>query len=154
MTANHALQVSIRPLRSEDAAAVHQLAACSPEASQWPQKSYEQLGESGMRGWVAETAETLAGFLIVRVIAPESEILNIAIAPSQRRKGIATALLTEAENTLKKDNVTRVFLEVRESNQRAIAFYKKYGFAATGRRPAYYREPPEPAVLMERKLTA
>jgi [ribosomal protein S18]-alanine N-acetyltransferase len=107
-----------------------------------------------MRGWVAETAATLAGFLIVRVIAPEAEILNVAVAAAQRRRGIAAALLTEVENTLRKDNVTRLFLEVRESNQPAIAFYKKHGFAVTGARPGYYREPPESAVLMERKLPA
>ena len=154
MTANHAATLSIRPLRSGDAAAVQQLAASAPEASQWPEKSYEQLRASGMLGWVAETGGTLTGFLVVRVIAPEAEILNVAVASGQRRQGIAAALLTEAENTLRKDHVLRVFLEVRESNHRAIALYRRQGFAETGKRPAYYRDPPESAVLMERKLTA
>jgi ribosomal-protein-alanine N-acetyltransferase len=46
-----------------------------------------------------------------------------------------------------------VFLEVRESNQAAIAFYSKHGFAKMGRRPSYYRVPDEAAIVMEKKLT-
>jgi ribosomal-protein-alanine N-acetyltransferase len=48
--------------------------------------------------------------------------------------------------------VSRVFLEVRESNQAGIAFYAKHGFSKTGLRPAYYRDPAEAAVMMEKKL--
>jgi ribosomal protein S18 acetylase RimI-like enzyme len=46
-----------------------------------------------------------------------------------------------------------VFLEVRESNAPAIAFYLKYGLAKSGRRPGYYRDPAEAAIVMEKKLT-
>jgi ribosomal protein S18 acetylase RimI-like enzyme len=54
---------------------------------------------------------------------------------------------------LQRRGVRRVYLEVRESNTTAIAFYQKQGFSIMGRRPGYYREPEEAAVLMERRLT-
>jgi ribosomal protein S18 acetylase RimI-like enzyme len=54
---------------------------------------------------------------------------------------------------LRRRGVNKLFLEVRESNEAGIAFYEKMGFAKTGRRPGYYREPEEAALLMEKKLT-
>jgi ribosomal protein S18 acetylase RimI-like enzyme len=49
--------------------------------------------------------------------------------------------------------VSRVFLEVRESNEAGIAFYRKHGFSNTGRRAGYYRDPDEAAIVMEMKLS-
>jgi ribosomal protein S18 acetylase RimI-like enzyme len=62
-------------------------------------------------------------------------------------------LLDTALAEFKSRNVSRAFLEVRESNEAGIAFYLKHGFAKSGRRPGYYREPEEAAILMEKKLT-
>jgi [ribosomal protein S18]-alanine N-acetyltransferase len=142
----------VRPFRVEDAAVVHELLKSSPEAAQWPLNAYEQLGELSTRGWVAETSGVVAGFILVRVVPPEAEILNLAVSLAWRRKGIATMLLAFAERTIRADSVSRVFLEVRESNQAGIAFYDRLGFARMGRRPAYYHDPEEAAVLMEKKL--
>jgi len=146
-------ELAIRPLRSEDAAAAHELAKNSPLAAQWSVLSYERLDEMEARGWIAESAGTTTGFLIVRIVPPEAEILNIVVAPMRRRKGIAAALLTLAEIEMTRANVTDAFLEVRESNIGAIAFYEKRGFSRAGLRPLYYRDPIEAAVLMKKKLT-
>jgi len=154
MAGSNVANVWIRPFRADDDAAARQLTESSPEAAQWPLNAYERLGALGTCGWVAETSGVAAGFLLVRVVPPEAEILNVAVALAQRRRGIATALLAETEKALRKDNVSRVFLEVRESNQAGIAFYEMHGFARTGRRPRYYRDPEEAAVLMEKNLTA
>ncbi|MGH9639833.1 MAG: GNAT family N-acetyltransferase [Bryobacteraceae bacterium] len=102
---------------------------------------------------VAEVERTVAGFLVSRQTfaggkdAPaEREILNLAVAPAFRRKGVATALLQE--------ELARVgvhFLEVRESNRAALALYGKIGFVRAGRRPDYYRSPVEAAIVMKMK---
>jgi len=146
-------ELAIRPLRSEDAAAVHELAKNSPQAAQWSVLSYERLDEMEARGWIAQSAGIITGFLIVRIVPPEAEILNIVVAPTGRRKGIAGALLALAEIEMTRANVAHSFLEVRESNISAIAFYEKSGFSRAGLRPLYYRDPVEAGVLMKKKLT-
>lgn len=145
--------VTIRSFQHGDAAAAFDLAKSSPEASQWSQNTYENLSEMSAIGWVAESNKTLQGFLIARILAPEAEILNIVVSPAQRRKGLATSLLSTLEVQLRNDNTTRIFLEVRESNLHAIAFYAKHAFARTGIRQGYYLNPTESAVLMEKELT-
>lgn len=104
--------------------------------------------------WVAESAGSLCAFLVVRVITDEAEILNLAVKPVNRRQGIATHLLQTAIRDCIAAGARRVFLEVRESNSGALTFYKKLGFAKSGRRNRYYRDPEEAAVIMETKLTA
>jgi ribosomal-protein-alanine acetyltransferase len=145
---------SIRSFYTEDAAAIYELAKNSPQAAQWSEQTYRQLGELGIHAWVSTTGGLIDGFLMARMMVPEAEILNVAVAGAQRRNGIATALLAEAENAIRIQQVKRMFLEVRESNEGAIAFYRKHGFAKSGTRPRYYRNPVESAVLMEKKLTA
>jgi len=151
----------IRPFQPADAGAVAQLAAASPEAAQWPERSYAELLSSGYSAWIAvdttpaqHNAGAIAGFLITRTIYPEAEILNLAVAPQNRRTGVAAALLDAALGELAGAKVQRVFLEVRASNSPAISFYKKHLFRSTGARLAYYRQPSEDAVLMERTALA
>ncbi|MBV9885800.1 MAG: GNAT family N-acetyltransferase, partial [Acidobacteria bacterium] len=87
-----------------------------------------------------------------RAVVAEAEILNLCIAPEKRRSGLAEALLNEAVAELRRTRVDRLFLEVRESNTPAISFYEKHNFSKTGRRPGYYRDPDEAAVLMMKEL--
>jgi len=70
----------------------------------------------------------------------------------QTSLGEGGALLKAALEEFRARRTSRVFLEVRESNEAAIAFYGKHGFAETGRRAGYYQDPAEAAVLMEKKL--
>jgi ribosomal-protein-alanine N-acetyltransferase len=78
------------------------------------------------------------------LVAPgEAEILNIAVAPSHRRNGIATALIDSLD-------APEVFLEVRESNEPAQRLYSKLGFRTVGRREQYYDDPEEAALVMRR----
>jgi len=79
-------------------------------------------------------------------VAPdEGEILNLAVAPELRRSGIARALLGEIFQYFS----GAIFLEVRESNGAARAFYKSLGFQEVGLRKEYYRAPPETAIVMK-----
>ena len=143
----------IRRFDARDAAAVGEILASSPQAAAWTVKSLEQLNIRGELGWVIEDKKSVAGFLVVRAVVAEAEILNLCIAPEKRRSGLAESLLDVAVAELRRTRVDRLFLEVRESNTAAISFYEKHKFRKTGHRPAYYRDPDEAAVLMMKELT-
>ena len=142
----------IRRFDARDAAAVGEILASSPQAAAWTVKSLEQLNIRGELGWVIEDKKSVAGFLVVRAVVAEAEILNLCIAPEKRRSGLAESLLDVAVAELRRTRVDRLFLEVRESNTPAISFYEKHKFRETGRRPGYYRNPDEAAVLMMKEL--
>jgi ribosomal-protein-alanine N-acetyltransferase len=146
--------VAIRALRKEDTAAVRKILQEAPEAANWPEESFvESLSWRGAVALIAESDGKVTGFIIGRQVADEAEILNLAVTPAKRRRGEAEALLNAAMEEFRSRGVSRVFLEVRESNVTAITFYTKQGFAKTGRRDGYYRGPDEAAVVMEKKLT-
>lgn len=141
-------------LRPEDAGAVAEILRKSPEAVFWSDASLrEVLRWQGILGFASEVKGEVVGFLIARQVKDEAEVLNLAVAPEKRRKGEGGALLTAAVVELRKRGVTRVFLEVRESNVTGIAFYQKHSFSQAGRREGYYREPREAAIVMEIKVT-
>ena len=97
---------------------------------------------------VAESAGRLVGYLMAWKIIDQLHILNIASDPGFRRRGIGTALLKEAARQAMDLGLTELTLEVRESNAEARAFYLGHGFGATGRRPGYYADNGEDAIIM------
>lgn len=88
----------------------------------------------------------LVGYLICSRYAEVWHLMNVAVAPSFRRRGIATGMVRELLGRLERD--PRVTLEVRESNAGAIAMYEFLGFRAAGTRPGYYPDNGEAAVIM------
>jgi ribosomal-protein-alanine N-acetyltransferase len=99
---------------------------------------------SGGRG----RAERVAGYLICARYADVWHLMNIAIDPALRRRGIATALLEQMlERAGPEESYT---LEVRPSNSVAIALYERFGFRASGTRRRYYQDTGEDAVIMWR----
>jgi ribosomal-protein-alanine N-acetyltransferase len=147
------LGVAIRALRLADAARVARILEETPEAANWSQEGLEEFtnSPSGL-ALVSDVGGEISGFLVGRQVGEEAEILNLGIARARRRRGDGGALLKAALDEFVARRVSRVFLEVRESNEAGIAFYAKHGFAKTGRRPAYYRDPVEAAIVMEKKL--
>lgn len=144
---------AIRTLRPSDAAAVTKILQEAPEAANWSAASFEQaLTWSGGLGLMSEAGEKVTGFLFGRQVGDEAEILNLAVMPWRRRLGEGGALLNAALEEFLRRGVSRVFLEVRESNATGIGFYGKHGFVKTGLRPKYYLDPVEGAILMEKKL--
>jgi ribosomal-protein-alanine acetyltransferase len=143
----------IRAFREADAAAATEILRGSPEAAQWTELGFrELLGWRGVLALVREEERKIIGFVIGRQVAKEAEILNLAVHLLKRQKGEGGELLKAAMDELRVRRVSRVFLEVRESNAIAIGFYTKYGFSKTGSRAGYYRNPDEGAIVMERKL--
>jgi ribosomal-protein-alanine N-acetyltransferase len=146
-------EFTIRPFRETDAAAVTEILRRSPEAAQWTEWGIKELlGWRGVLALVSEDDRTVTGFLIGREVAGEAEVLNLVVLVAKRRRGEGTALLKTAMDELRARKVSRVFLEVRESNAAGTAFYEKQGFSKSGRRAGYYRNPDEAAIRMERSL--
>ena len=101
---------------------------------------------------MAETGAGLAGYLIGREAAGTGEVLNLAVAPEFRRRGVGGALLEAGLAALRRRRVEEVFLEVRESNRSAQALYSATGFRPVGQRAAYYRNPKEDALVLRLAL--
>jgi [ribosomal protein S18]-alanine N-acetyltransferase len=146
---------SVRNFLPEDADAVLAIAAQAPTAAMWSKESFLNFaGEEGSLALILELDSQIRGFLVGRLAADEAELLNLAVTAAHRRKGAGKALLGHALQEWLSRGAKAVYLEVRESNTGAIAFYEKHGFAVAGRRIGYYHEPDEPALTMVRKLTA
>lgn len=105
----------------------------------WSSSSLEQSFSSRSVNLAIEDCQgNLSGYLFSQVIVDEAELLNISIAKSQQRRGLANQLLTSWFEYLKQQLVTRCMLEVRQSNLAAIALYQKSGFTLDGVRKSYY----------------
>ena len=139
--------VTVRRMTASDVSAALSILEESPEASIW---SRESLLESASQGiaWAAELDGGIAGILIGRVAADEFEILNLAVGKARRRRGLATQLVSAAVEYARMAGARQSYLEVRASNEGGIALYTRLGFHIWGRRPNYYRNPPEDAVLL------
>lgn len=144
---------TIRSFLPADAVAVTEILRGSPEASQWTEWGLKELlGWRGVLALISEDDRKLIGFIIGRQVAGEAEILNLAVVLAQRRKGEGGALLKAAMDEFRVRQVSRVFLEVRESNGTGMTFYEKHGFSKTGRRAGYYHDPDEAAIVMDVKV--
>ena len=120
------------------------------EAASW---SEEALRDTrllpGVAAFVSDRGGAVSGLVVGRQVLDEAEILNLAVRQSARRQGEGRALIQRLLQHFVGRQVSRVFLEVRESNAGAIAFYHELGFQAIGVRKGYYREPSESATVME-----
>lgn len=90
----------------------------------------------------------LAGYAVLRIIAPEAEVENICVAPACRRSGVGEALMEEILRLAAERDAERIFLEVRAHNEPAKALYLKRGFVESYRRKNYYQGPTEDAIIM------
>ena len=99
----------------------------------------------------------LVGFLLARTVTgttekPDADLYNIAVVADLQGRGIATSLLGELLLRLRKIETGSLWLEVRESNHRAIEFYERHGFETELTRPNFYTAPVENAVIMRLRL--
>lgn len=100
----------------------------------------------------AMEGDILLGYACLMVIAPEGELMNIAVDGTYRNRGIGTALMEAVLERAAGLGAESVYLEVRDSNASARHLYEKHGFEAVGRRKKYYRNPVEDAVVMRLTL--
>lgn len=119
------------------------------------------------RGWTASALADLLdqpgvavisgpdGFILIRVVADEAEILTLAVRPEARGRGQGGELTRKAAVAATAAGARRLFLEVAEDNIAARALYRGVGFEAVGRRPRYYARPgasPVDALLLSLNL--
>ncbi len=94
--------------------------------------------------------QAIAGYVIAFSVGQDAEVLNVAVDPRFRGRGLAGQMLDAVLIQLGGRGVRAAFLEVRESNQAARSLYKSRGFSEIGRRKSYYRRPVEDALVLRR----
>jgi len=143
------MNVELRRMTVEDVPAVAELDRIS-FALPWPERSFrfEVNDNPASRCYVAEVDGRMAGTIVAWLLVDELHIATIATHPDFRRQGIAQELLSHVLKLSIKEGALSSFLEVRESNLGAQAMYRKFGYEEVGRRPRYYKDNEEDAILM------
>ena len=97
-------------------------------------------------------SDELIGYVLGYFAGRDFHLANLAVDPARRNQGWARQLLGRILRLAAKQGASCCVLEVRSANRAARALYRKAGFRTVGRRVAYYRDPPDDAVLMERNI--
>ena len=119
----------------------------------WSENSIASELNNQLALWlVAEENGRVAGYIGSQTVPDESDVMNVAVHPDFRRRGIAQALVMALCSALKKQGSVSLTMEVRASNEPAKALYEKLGFEQVGRRPNYYRNPKEDAYILRKML--
>lgn len=145
--------ILVRHAVSADLQHLAEIAKTSATAAHWNPDEYAKLVAPEMVQervtLVIEQDGAVVGFIVGRPVVEEWEIENIAVRGPAQRRGLGSHLLGEFLDLAHNRGGKQVFLEVRESNQAAHAFYKKWAFIECGRRSAYYQNPAEDAVILK-----
>ena len=158
------MKVEIRRMVEADVAQVVAIENCWDYLSKWGEEGYLQvlgkpflfcplLAEVESAGRTSPGgAGTLAGAAVLALMVDHGELCNLMVPPRFLGKRVGRLLLAQCLEVARQRQLTRVFLEVRHSNHRAIRFYRRNGFRIVSRRKDYYRDPPEDAWVMERSV--
>jgi ribosomal-protein-alanine N-acetyltransferase len=144
------MTISVRKMEPGDIPAVVEIDRTSFSLP-WPESSYryEIHDNTASRCLVAVDEDNgIVAMIVSWMIIDELHIATFATHSGYRRKGIGKLLLRAALNEASEGGARRAFLEVRESNEAAQAMYGAFGFKIAGRRPKYYRDNDEDAILM------
>lgn len=148
------MTLSIAPLTSPEQ--IHAVMAVERECftNPWTEAMYlAELARPDVSRFLLATIDGhLVGVISYWLVLDELHINNLAVLPAHRRTGIATALLARLLDEGQRDGVSRVFLEVRESNDAARQLYERAGFAVTQTRREYYSQPTENALVLMRTI--
>ena len=118
----------------------------------WSENSIRYELTNPLSLWlVALEDDRVAGYVGSQTVLDEADMMNIAVHPDFRRRGLAEALVTRLVTELRQKQVRCLTLEVRASNDPAIALYRKLGFVQVGRRLNYYRNPKEDALILRKE---
>ena len=118
----------------------------------WSEKSIASELDNSLSLWlVALDGDTVAGYVGSQSVMGWADMMNIAVDPAYRRQGVAQGLVESLVAALKENDIQCLTLEVRASNEPAKALYGKLGFRQVGRRPNYYRNPKEDALILRRE---
>lgn len=145
--------IQILPASTADLPTIVQFEKELNAALSWSQKTFENyLKDENHWVWVAKKEGIIAGYLVCQVIGDEAELHDIAVSKDFRRQGIGRQLLEHLKSELKKKQVRKLFLLVRQSNIGAQTLYQLTGFRPVGTRRNYYSNPTEDAQIFCREL--
>lgn len=113
----------------------------------WSEESIRSSFNSKSCKFFAAEDEKIIGYIGVSIAADEGYILNVAVFPEYRGRGVGRALVTYLIDKYK-DDLKFLTLEVRPSNKPAVSLYSSLGFEKAGERPSYYSNPTENALLL------
>lgn len=148
-------ELVIREVRSGQEDEINDLASMERSifSDAWSKRAIQEtLGQNHSAALGIWKGDFLAGYVIMYYAADEGEIARIAVEPSSRRQGVAGRLFERLVSICEGKGIRRLMLEVRQNNEAALSFYKKYGFAVDGVRKNYYTNPCEDAILMSKML--
>lgn len=119
----------------------------------WSEKSVASELNNPLSHWlVAVEDDAVLGYIGSQTVLDESDMMNVAVSPAHRRKGIAEALVLALADALREKGSVKLTLEVRASNVPAITLYEKLDFKPIGLRKNYYRNPKEDALILQKEL--
>ena len=147
------MSVSIAAVTPEDLPAIAEIER-DAFSDPWSEKSFrDALSHPAIYFAAARAAGgAVVGYVVAWFVADEGQIANLAVAPSGWGMGIGRALLDASLREAVLREVDEVYLEVRDSNERARRLYGSRGFEEVGRRKQYYRRPAEDAIVLRRLL--
>ena len=118
----------------------------------WSANAFHSEMNNPLALWlVAVEGDRVLGYVGSQTVLGQADMMNLAVAPEYRQKGIAQALVNELISRLRQNQVTCLTLEVRASNAPAIRLYDKLGFVPVGCRPNYYHNPKEDALILRKE---
>ena len=106
----------------------------------WTRGNFSDSLANGYLCRVDEAEGEVRGYAILMPLVDEAELLTIGVAAAQQRKGLGRTMLREMLQLARDEKMKRMFLEVRPSNEAAIALYRSAGFAEVGVRRGYYQD--------------
>ena len=141
--------VLVEPMRPEDVPAVHEIERLCFRTP-WPAHAFEQelRGNRLARYVVARVGDRVVAFAGVWLMVDDAHVTTFAVHPDWRRQAIGRQLLLNLAEISVAIGARRMTLEVRVSNVVAQALYRSFGFEIVGRRPRYYTDDGEDALIM------
>lgn len=142
----------IRNMESKDVAAIAALeTVCFSDP--WSENSIASELHNPLSCWlVAEDKGSVVGYVGSQSVLDAADMMNLAVAPAYRKQGVGRLLVNNLMDRLKANGIIALLLEVRVSNDPAIRLYTKMGFQQVGRRPRYYHNPREDALILRKEL--
>ena len=126
---------------------------CFPDP--WAEALFAEELRNPLSLWlVAEAGDRILGYVGSQAVLDSADVMNLAVVPEVRRKGIGAALMEELGRELAEKGVKTLLLEVRKSNAPAISLYETMGFSLAGVRRNYYLRPREDALILQKRLEA
>jgi ribosomal-protein-alanine N-acetyltransferase len=145
-------EIVVRSMEARDLPEVVEIERAS-SSTPWTGATFEGLlRRRDADLFVAEAEGRPVGFAVFWTVLDQGELGNIAVSPAWRRRGVGTRLLRSVIERARERGVRELFLEVRVTNHGAQRLYQRHGFRMVGRRPGYYTEPVEDALVMCRWL--